>query len=203
MTSTELIAKMRSALDEPTSAFYTDTELYNYLTNAQRAVFAYLLSLYREGKRSLHGNLSKLMSIDDSVLPAPTTSVSLPSDFWSPLAVHYIIGDGTVKREAKIVGGTLQAYKLTNSYLNDNDSLSVRFLPTTLEFSASISYRILEYLKQPTAITSLANPILNDDATDAVLNHALSNAFAKDAKTNMDVSGQYINLFFKALEGVQ
>lgn len=203
MTSTELIAKMRSALDEPTSAFYTDTELYNYLTNAQRAVYSYLLSLYREGKRSLHGNLSKLMSIDERSETEPVASITLPADFWSPLAVYYMTVGGTVKREAKIVGGALQSYKLTNSYLDDSESLSVRFLPTTYVFSANVSYRGLEYLKQPTAITSLANPILNDDATDAVLNHALSNAFAKDAKTNMDVSGQYINLFFKALEGVQ
>lgn len=196
MLSTELLSRVRTLLDEVTSSFFLDTEIYSALTDAQQEAANYFLRLYN----------SALINNADSKLPQPleslvissgtiatvTAGLTKPADYWQIISASYaytgdVVGTLYPCRIEKL--NPVLGFNLKNTYLAPSAtdpkvyeaygaSLQLWFLPVP---SGTGAYN-LTYLKTPTSISASVNPILPVSTHSAIVHWATAQMLFKDQR---------------------
>jgi hypothetical protein len=210
MTSTVMLAALRTTLDESSADFWTDPEAYAALADGQNQVIERLLAVYRAKKKedeyaSLPYELESLLNDDTGT----TQTVAVPPGFLELVGAFFNYNDTIGLKPCKIMNN-LDSYFFTedNSYMSAtgsnplvgissvSDVVSIFFVPT-IEGTGSFS---INYLKSPADIASGQNATLPVTTHNAIVNYAASRMLEKDQRIQ-EAQIQY-NLFLKGIEGL-
>jgi hypothetical protein len=175
MLNTEMLARVRTLLDEASAGFFTDAEIYSALTDGQKQVANFLLSKFQ--------NYQKLPEPLRPLLVNPVassgTSINVPADYWHDFSLKYGSSVGAkqvaIKRELKDIAQVEDNSYLTDFYYTiDSDTINFGISGT--------QYYTLIYLKKPTAIDGSTQPILSESSHSAIVHWATAQMFIKDQK---------------------
>lgn len=184
MTSVEMLARLRTLLDEASAGFWTDTEAYSALSDGQREVVDILFSKNR--KHSLLKSLLKTATGSNTT----STGITLPTDFKDFVNAEYASVTGASKMPCKLVDyDEVFLRDKENSYLTPIRATPVIYLNATtglrlicFEPTSSASDYNIVYLKQPTEIASGTDPILPVETHEAIIMYAYSFLLRKDLR---------------------
>lgn len=203
MTSTEMLARCRTILDEASAGFWTDAEIYAALADGQNEVIRKLLETYRQ----TGAIKTELRSVyfDDS---GNGDDVALPSGFLELIKATYD-HDGTgVKQPCEVLDHrtvleredntyTSATHKKPTAHINSEaDALKVFFLPTGVDAPTYTIY----FIAKPADIAGAQNATLPVTTHNAIVHFAVSRMFDKDAKA-AEAQAQY-TLFLKEIEAL-
>lgn len=167
MTTAQMVAEVRTKLDESSSGFWSDTEIYRALNNGQITTVSKLHS-----QKKTH-YLSELKSRKTGT----SSDLTLPTDFWQYISCD-VDSDGCLLRTGD------RWIKENNYYLTGETKQKYIYLDGgSIEFSPTINgiYRF-EYYKKPTEVSSTAEPILDDRIHPSIVQYAYSQLLLKDEK---------------------
>lgn len=193
MTRTEMLARVRTLLDEASASFWTDTEVYSALADGQQEVANYFLNIY---KIKAEQDLDTLIPQPLEVLYTAETNttatglVSRPSDFWHLVSATFAYTGG--------LSGTFyncrierfsasMFYNINNTYLSATTTNPIVYdvFSTSQKFyfqpavSGTGAYSI-SYIKIPTAISSSVDPTLPVQTHSAIVHWATAQMLFKD-----------------------
>ncbi|RMG43484.1 MAG: hypothetical protein D6732_00040 [Methanobacteriota archaeon] len=194
MTSAEMLARVRTLLDEASAGLWSDSEIYSALSDGQRAIVQSVLAIYKVKKGDLPKVLAPLVTYAAGALTsAGNPNATLPSDFLYHLNVEYdptgssqkpcIVVDQ--KEEGRILrnntyysASNTDAFYLAYYDVDTSGNYIFHFDPTN---STTGAYAI-RYIKTPTDIDGSTNPILPEIAHNAIVQYAFAELLAKDEK---------------------
>lgn len=192
MIATSMLARVRELIDEVSSSFWTDSNLYIALSEAQRQLVNLSLATYKmkllmnpseplpEVLRPLYEEVANLAFGTTGV-----SSVALPADFLFDLHVEYDDNSSAPIPAYKIGITPNRKFSLSNTYLGSNQSQFYYWIDDeNLNFGTVVSgtgsYR-LTYLKKPTEIDATpTNPVLPTFTHEALCQYAVAEALKKD-----------------------
>ncbi len=193
MTSTVMLAAIRTILDEASASFWTDAEVYAALADGQNEAIKELLNVYRVRKKvnpqaPLLYELEAVLNEDTGTLAVDPTVLTVPTGFMELISATYD-HDNTGGENPCFISNlpdlefiediTFLAASGTNPriYMKTvSDALKLIFLPTK---TATAPYTI-HYIKSPTDIASGQNATLPVSTHSAIVNYAVSRMFQKD-----------------------
>lgn len=177
MTSTEMLARTRTLLDEASAGFFTDAEIYSALTDGQKQVATVLMTIYMKAQKRFPEVLRPLIQ---TPVTSSGTSISLPSDFWFDISLKFGSASNNkqtaYRKELKEIPENED-----NTYLNNEFYYYIN--SSTLTFGISgTQYYTFTYLIKPTAISASVEPILQENSHSAIVFWATAQMLIKDAK---------------------
>jgi hypothetical protein len=195
MTSTEMLARVRSLLDEASASFWSDSEIYSALTDGQQSIANYFYNLYilRSSEKQdvpIPKVLEKLYTASSGT--TATSNVAKPSGYWHLISAKYAYDD-TIKyncRIEKISSATFS--NLDNTYLSATNTSPViyeDYSASSVDFyfspppNVTAGYKIY-YLKFPSAISGSSEPSLDVLVHDAIVDYAMFKLLMKDQRPN-------------------
>lgn len=169
MTSAIALARVRTLLDESSSGFWSDDEIYRALTSGQNELINYKISEFKSTK--LVPEI--LRPLIENTTGAGTAN--LPSDY-----LHYI--DIYVDSTPVFVRDiTSRSHYSNNSFLASASTQPYcYFTNSQIVFETSVNWT-MDYIKKPTDISVSQNPTLDDRAMNAVLQYAFAELLKKDS----------------------
>ena len=191
MTSTVMLAALRTILDESSASFWTDAESYAALADAQNEVIKELLNVYRVKKKfdpTLSYELESVLNEDTGTLAVDPTVLAVPTGFMELISATYDHDAGADEKPCYISSVPDLAFTEENTFLaaaatnprvylkTVSDALKLVFLPTA---SGSAPYTI-HFIKSPTDIASGQNATLPVSTHSAIVNYAVTRLFQKD-----------------------
>lgn len=210
MTSGTMLSSLRTLLDEASAGFYTDSELYNALSFGQRECVYYFSNLFKKARElnpsePLHRFLKPLVDSETDtatvneifqfnsnpifILNASYKNSTLDSTF-KPCFIRdeggiYDLDNDYLK--PSVNSPTVEMYNTGNWYY--------RFRPD-FDNTEGGDY-IINWVKEPTDITSVINPIVAEDLHNAIVQYAFSFILRKDSR--MQESGAELQKFYQML----
>lgn len=165
MTTAQMLADVRTKLDEASAGYWTDTEIYKSLNNGQ--IFT-LNALFGSD------NVSTCIK---SLTVAYSTS-SEPSDLLKPIGV-------TLNSSPCLIRSGDKQTKENNTYLTGSTSQ-----PYVYFYSGFVSFDptpttgtyTIDYYKVPEDMTSLVEPTLREPTHPAIVQYAFADLLLKDEK---------------------
>lgn len=190
MTRTEMLARVRTLLDEASASFWTDAEIYSALTDGQQEAANYFYSMYEKLKQ-----VNPLIGLPHTLEPLYTLTTSTtinglvnnPSNYWHLILATYAYNGGTSYNCRIQPLSPALLYDLDNTYLVASttsptvyqvSSTQFLFLPTA---SGTANYA-LGYIVKPTAISSSVDPVLPVLAHTAIVHYATAQMLFKDQR---------------------
>ncbi len=214
MTSATMLAKVRTLLDEASAGLWSDSEIYEALTEGQLAVAQYLLNLFkktREFKPGLRGLLKEQQGATNSGYISYGDATADIPDFWDFFSLRIDNDSSGTEYEARILtrdeyfqdyesGGYWQATKgspIAYVYVSSTTPLNrIIFLPSP----ATTATYTLEYFKKPTDISSSIEPILGEETHPAIVQYAFADVLRKDELITQ--SQAEFNKFYEMLKWI-
>lgn len=191
-----MLAVVRRNLDESSASFWTDAEIYEAITEGQRQVANFVLTVYKT-KRQINPleevpeALRKLITKkEDSVAG---TSDTLPTDFLYCLDVEY--GTFEIKYPAYNLTTPYLTHSLANTYLSSTRYYRITDTEIIFDNGSGTVYWTLIYLKTPTDIDGSTQPVLGELTHEAVCTYATAEMLNKDQ--NFNEASLFMNKFFK------
>jgi len=193
--SKKLLAEVRTFADEVSAAFWTDDEIYQALTDAQREYASKVLTIYK-GKIQINPSesmpevLRVLIGTSGTTLADGISVFTAPTDFLYDIALKYNHLDTLnlkpcFKRE---IDGNYY-FKQANSLLQADTTKEYYYLiignsfilETPVNHAGGGGY-FLTYLKTTTDITTSIDPILPPFAFPAFVQYAFGDILNKDSR---------------------
>lgn len=213
MTSANLLARLRTLLDEASASFWTDTEAYAALADGQNAVIALSLGVYRSRKFSMPNQDVPLPHTLQSIFATQTATVN--SGASTAALSGTVLELVYVKYNHSAVSPLYPArrrnyspaseFKAANSFLVATPSSGeyyIRFNNPTITFETASTDNaatwIAGVLSQPTDIASGQVPVIPDNCMPAVLQFAFARLLSKDQRVT-----ESQNAFKRFLENAQ
>lgn len=213
MTSTVMLAAVRTILDEATASFWTDNEIYAALADGQNQVIDKLLTSYRlRRKANPEAELPyELQSIGFRLISSGAASaVNLPASFLELVYAKWDNDNSGVKEPCEIVSPVRVLEREDNTYTSTTSTeplvyievatsggaVQVNFLPV---YSSTGAYDI-QYLGKPSDIASGTNPTLPVNTHSAIVHYAVSRMLEKDQRPQE--AQTHYGLFLKEIEGL-
>jgi len=196
MLITEMLARLRTAIDEASAGFWSDAECYSALTDGQLEAFKILYSTNPKDKR-----LQVLMK--DASATITDNYISIPVDMWENFIVTAewakISGDDVVYCDILSYDKDLQ-YLKSNSYKSPVSSRPIAYIKSStalgnriyFEPSGTSSDYVITYLTVPTAISASVEPQITPSLHPAIIVYALSFILRK-AKLNERADAEFKN----------
>lgn len=187
MNTSDLVARVRSLLDEREAGFWTDAEIVDSLNDAIEEVVNYSLFVFTE--RGPGGGLPLLLTPfvkEERFTTVTGTKVPLPADLSYILAVKCSpTAAGTEKPCALWSSLMLRYAREHNSLLRSGtDNIYCHISGGDLNFSVPLlagSYSV-SYLAKPARITSTTSPELPENASGALVAYAVALLLEKDGQ---------------------
>ena len=197
MTTSDLLARLRTMLDEASAGFWTDTEAYSAFTDGQLQLCELAVGMLKARRaESIYVDipfiLKSLLTIESSVgLPSATSSITLTGQAMELISFTYRKDNTALSivpcfiRKSNYADAFLQGNPFATA--NGTTEYYVLFTPPstiTLETPVSGDYGSFAatYIKRPANITASVDPILPDEASQAVLQFAFARMMAKDGR---------------------
>jgi hypothetical protein len=210
MTSGTMLSSLRTLLDEVSAGFYTDAELYNALSFGQRECVYYFANLFKKARElnpsePLHRYLKTLV---ESEVDTATTTEIFQFNSVPILILNALYKNSTLDIEYKpcFIRDEGGVYDLDNEYLKPSPKSPTvemyntgnwyyRFRPE-FDNTEGGDY-VINWIKEPTDITSVVQPIVSEDLHNAIVQYAFSFILRKDSK--MQESGMELQKFYQIL----
>ena len=209
MTNTEMLAKLRSFLDEATADLYIDaTELYPALTEAQKELVKTISDAWYDEGKGIHKRVPKavmpLVSAVASTIASGSNSFALAtivvpvSMKWNPDGA---VADGKQCTFGNSSGEFLKL--LDNSLLAGGsycwwDGVNVYVNPVSAHASAGYS---LGLITEPTDIDASTQPVTDEVAHDAIVERAcwilLKDRESQQAQVHLQMYGALLQGLMK------
>ena len=204
MTSAEMLARVRTLLDESSAAFFTDAEIYSALSDGQREVTNFALGVYRQ-LRAQNVNsqipeaIKELITTATGTIAAAGLTANLPADYLEWIRADLAHTAGSVDAyPCYYRENTLGAFASANTYLAENITNQqhyftinatqvVFFTPGAVSVGSSYTF---VYFKKPTEISGAVQPILSDFTHEAIVQYAYAYILGKDQRTT-EASNEY------------
>lgn len=192
MTTTEMVTRVRSLLDEREAGFWSDAEVLNALNDAQDEVINYCLYVFLE--RGVGGELPHLLTpLEKEYSESGVTGsdIVLPNDFMYLLSVKCAPTSGALSKHCMIRSASMERYaREHNHFLRaDGVNLYAYLRRGYLIFETALlngSFTI-NYLKKAERISDIQNPELPENASGAIIAYATALLLEKD-KQNEEAS---------------
>lgn len=203
MTSTVMLAAVRTILDESSASFWTDNEIYAALADGQNQVIEKLLNMYRQ--TGVMKYELKSIEYDDT---GTDDNVAVPSGFLELIRATYDHDGSGGEEPCEILTHAQVLEKEDNSFTtatstepivyikSTSDALKIYFLPSK---SGTPAYTFW-HITSPSDIAAGTNATLPVTTHSAIVNYAVSRMFEKDQRPQE--SQQYYTLFLKEIEGL-
>lgn len=196
MTSVQMLSRVRDLLDENSASFWSDANIYVYLSEAQRQLTNIALKLY-QAKRDIMPNtpipdvLRPLITVVVNLAfgSTGTSTVALPSDYLSDIHVEYDDNASSPIPAFRVGENQNRYFNQNNSFLKSTQAQYTYWVDgANLNFGTAVSgtgaYR-LTYLKQPTEINATpTNPILPSYTHEALCQYAVAEGYKRDKSFN-------------------
>ena len=191
--TTTLVTRVRTLLDESSAGFFTTDEIYKALTDGQREVINFVLSIY---KAKLEINPDEKLPEVLRVLQATTTGTgtqSLPSGYLFPLDVYTSAARVFIRPE-RHKGMKYNTY-LASSTSQPYCSISA----TQIVFETSVTWT-LDYLAMPTTdIGATVDPTLGSLSYNALVEFATYFLLMKDENAR---ASQHLQRFLQSVQSL-
>ena len=180
MTAVQLLARLRTLLDEDTAQFWTDTECYSALTDAQieiikRIYNKWILSLEQNPNLDLPIAIRSLFTTTTQTAQTGT-SFSLPSTLLQLLSIKVdSLNSGTYLPAFKRPQNQSKYYILDNPYLKSSKSdifYDIQMPNIVFESVLTNGNITYDFLQKPNDIDGLANPEV-DPTIDSIAHEAI------------------------------
>lgn len=203
MTSTVMLAAVRTILDEASASFWTDAEVYAALADAQNEVIKKLLETYRQT-----GMIKfELRSVyfDDT---GTNDNISVPAGFLELIKATYDHNGTGGQEPCEILDHRAVLEREDNSYTSatatepvayinsTGDALKIFFLPAKDGTPACTIYHI----SKPTDIASGQNATLPVTTHSAIVHYAVSRMLDKDQRPQE--SQAHYQIFLQEIGGL-
>jgi len=201
MTSTVMLAALRTILDESSASFWTDAEAYAALADGQNEVIQRLLAKYRATGVANYELLS--LRNDDT---GTDDDIAVPAGFLELLGATYSYNGTVAQAKCEKITYEQMLDREDSSYTSAtyteptvhissvSDTVQLHFLPTKSGTPACTFH----YIKSPTDIASGTNPTLPVTTHSAIVHYAASRMLDKDQRPT-EAQAQY-GLFLKEIE---
>lgn len=199
MTGPNLLARLRTLLDEASAAYWTDAEAYQALADGQNAVIAIALGVYRAKKLSLANQdvplsplLQTLYGTQTATVTSGASTASLTGTVLELVWVKYNHSAATPLYPARLrFHSPASEFKAANSFLvatTTSGEYYIRFANPVITFETastnSASVWLAGVLTQPTDIASGQASTIPDSAVPAILQFAFARMLSKDQRVS-------------------
>lgn len=175
MTNTEMLARTRVFLDEATAKFYSDANIYEALSQAQKEIG---LVIAQHWFKNLRGD-GKPLPVAIRPLTVLTTGTLTDdkdtiADIVIPIWFH-TEALPTIYRHTYVEDDAIGEFILSSPIFDAGTTEHYYYIEGTTVYSvgsAGTSYRI-KYIKRATDIDGSTQPILDEVAHDAIIERAL------------------------------
>lgn len=167
MTTAQMVAEVRTKLDEAAAGLWTDTEIYRALNNGQ------IMTASKLHAQKKFGFLNELYSSKVALI----SDLTLPTDYW-----QYI--DSAVDNKPCLLRTGDKFNKEGNYYLTgDDDQRYIYLNGSSIYFNLVFTgYYWLNYYKKPTEVAVSVNSILDDRIHPSLVQYAFADLLLKDEK---------------------
>lgn len=215
MTSANLLARLRTLLDEASASFWTDAEAYAALADGQNAVIALSLGVYRAKRMATLNQDVALSKVLQSIFATQTATVasgastaSLTGTVFELVYVTYNHSAASPQRPCRLRNYSPSSeWKAANSFLVATPASGeyyIRFNNPALKFETASTDNAATWvagaLTQPTDIASGQNPVIPDTCMPAVLQFAFARMLSKDQR--LQESSDAFGRFFQTVQAV-
>lgn len=175
MTSVQMLARLRTVLDEASAGLWGDAECYSALADGQDGVISVLVNKSSEVLRPL------ITTVTGS------NTTNLPSGYLRYISVVSVSGGITdvvwVRPYEKN-----RDHAIENTYLKSSATdLYCSFNATQIVFETNTSWS-MEYYKTPTAIAAAQNPTLSVESHNAIVQFAFAFLLEKNKETERSMA---------------
>jgi len=215
MTGPNLLARLRTLLDEASASFWTDAEAYAALADGQNAVIALALGVYRAKKFAtpnqdipLSPLLQTLYSTQTATVASGASTASLTGTVLELVWVKYNSAAGSPLYPARVrFHSPASEFKAANSFLVAtiaSGEYYIRFANPVITFETASTNNaaawIAGVLTQPTDIGASQASVIPDSAVEAIVEFAFARCLSKDQRTQE--SQEAFSKFIKLTQGV-
>ena len=213
MTSTEMLARCRTILDESSASFWTDAEIYSALADGQNQVIDKLLTSYRiRRKTNPSAELPyELQALGVRLISSGAASfVTIPTGYLELVYANWDHDNSGTKEPCEIVTPVTKNQRQDNSYTSATSTEPVVFMEVAASGGAVVINFLpvysttgvydLQYLDKPTDIAAGVNAELPVNTHSAIVHYAVSRMFDKDQRPQD--SQMHYGLFVKEIEGL-
>ena len=209
MTSTVMLAAVRTILDEALASFWTDAEIYAALADGQNETIRALLAKYKEAKKANPSFILpyelKSVEFDDT---GTDDNVAVPVGMLELTRATYDHNGAGGEEPCEILSSEEVLQREDNTFTtatstesvvyikSASDALTIYFLPAK---DGTPAYTIW-HITKPSDIAAGTNAALPVTTHSAIVNYAVSRMFEKDQRPQE--SQQYYGLFLKEVEGL-
>ena len=194
MTSTVMLAAMRTILDESSASFWTDAEAYAALADGQNEIIGLFLQVYKAKRKidpdtELPQELAILL--ENVTNTGAVSSIVLPTGFlWLVNATWDHDGSGTLEPCYVVNHDRSFFFNEKNTFLAATPTspkvylvdiggvLKIQWLPA----NAGTAAYYYNYIKCPEVIASAVNAELPVETHNAIVHFAVSRMFTKDQR---------------------
>lgn len=209
MTGANLLARLRTLLDEASASFWTDTEAYAALADGQNAVIALSLGVYRAKKSSLLNQdvplplvLQALYATQTATVNSGASSASLSGTVLELVYLKYNHSAVSPLYPARLRNfSPASEFKAANSFLVATPSSGeyyIRFNNPTITFETASTDNaatwIAGVLSQPTDIGASQASVIPDTCVPAIVQFAFARMLSKDQRVqeSQDAFGKFM-----------
>lgn len=197
MTGPNLLARLRTLLDEASAAYWTDAESYAALADGQNAVIAIALGVYRAKKFSLPNQdiplshvLQSLFSTQTATVGVGVATASLTGTVLELVYVKWNSAAATPLYACRVRNySPASEFKAANSFLvatPTSGEYFIRFNNPTITFETVSTNAAATYLAgvltQPTDIGAAQASTVPDICVPAIVQFAFARMLSKDQR---------------------
>lgn len=202
MLSTDMLARVRTLIDEASASYWQDSEIYSALSDGQTEAVNFIYGLYEAKKKAdpntiLPDVLSPLTkSLSNSIVSSYT--ITIPTDLFKLIAIEITNGTNPKVAAYRRDFSVETIFYQYNSLMNGTNNVSYFSNAANYFFNQLLngSYNIY-YIENPPAISSGVNPTVGSAIHDIICLYAFSQVLKKDQR--LEESTQNFNQFLSLL----
>lgn len=210
MLSTDLITATRSLLDEASASFWTDNDLYLYLSDGQREIVNYLLAIYKaKSQVNPQEELPEILASLEKTISGTSIVYVLaaPSDYLHLIDMQWGVHSGTLYPAFIRQSQRNTIFEMNNTFLAGTTTNPIVIVKGDSSGSKAFNFipqvtgdYLGTYLRIPPILTASVNPLLPDNTKSAIVNYALASALAKDK--NYSESSMFYQKFLQQIQSL-
>jgi len=196
MTSTVMLAAVRTILDEASASFWTDAEIYAALADAQNNIIDKVLAVYR-AKRMINPDMPMPYTLESLTALVTGTGlaasyISVPSDYLEMVYAKWDSDSTGTQYRCEVMSATYNNFREDNTFLSathtkpicqaspitTGSTVLINFLPV---YKVAATYEV-QYIATPTDIAAGQNAKLPANTHNAMIHFAVARMLDKDQR---------------------
>ena len=193
MTTADMLAAVRTILDETTQSYFQDSAIYKALQSGQIEAINLIYSIYKAKKDTTLPDALIPVSQVKSGTASSVTTISVPTDLLFLIGAEVTIS-GTLKPAYQRNFDIRTIFYKYNSLMNNTSDVTYYPVGTNLQFNQTLNgaYNIY-YIQNPATIVAGVDPVIGLSVHDAIVYYAVAFMLLQDQRS--DESAQNFSKF--------